>query len=151
MFILLEKYILRKCISNRGTSKPYLRVFKTVAVNTEIYTNDCLQPSQSFYHSNFGVTPIGWRSNRPKNYLDARNLKISRNINFYSRNKNPSRKYLQCDGNGNASKTKKTLYIFSKSIISNREFIIDSSRIVIKNLGKWTRGSVVSKILTIIL
>ena len=31
-------------ISNRGMSMPYFRPSKSVAVNTEIYINECLQP-----------------------------------------------------------------------------------------------------------
>ncbi len=31
-------------ISNRGMPIPYFRPYKSVAVNTEIYINECLQP-----------------------------------------------------------------------------------------------------------
>ena len=33
-----------KAISNRGMSVPYFRPYKSLAVNTEIYINECLQP-----------------------------------------------------------------------------------------------------------
>ena len=50
MFALLEKnkypqkILMWLAISNRGMSIPYFRQSKSVAINTEMYINECLQP-----------------------------------------------------------------------------------------------------------
>jgi hypothetical protein len=49
MLALLKKIIILKktnveALSNRGIRLPYFRPSKSVAVNTEIYINECLQP-----------------------------------------------------------------------------------------------------------
>ena len=49
--------LMWEAISNRGMPIPYFRPYKSLAVNTEIYINECLQPRLlSFinkHHSNF--------------------------------------------------------------------------------------------------
>jgi hypothetical protein len=39
-----KKILIWEAISNRGISIPYFRPSKSVAVNTEFYINECLQP-----------------------------------------------------------------------------------------------------------
>jgi hypothetical protein len=39
-----KKILMWVAISNRGMSIPYFRLSKSVAINTEIFINECLQP-----------------------------------------------------------------------------------------------------------
>ncbi len=46
-----KKKLMWEAISNRGMPIPYFRPSKSVAINTEIYINECLQPGLSpFIH-----------------------------------------------------------------------------------------------------
>ena len=40
----LKKILMWIAISNRGMSKPLFRPFKSVAINSNIYINECLSP-----------------------------------------------------------------------------------------------------------
>ena len=50
-----QKILMWLAISNRGMSIPYFRPSKSVAINTEIYINECLQPRLlPFIHKHHG-------------------------------------------------------------------------------------------------
>ena len=53
-----QKILMWLAISNRGMSIPYFGPSKSVAINTEIYINECLQPRLlPFIHKHHGDLP----------------------------------------------------------------------------------------------
>ena len=74
-------------ISNRGMSKPYFCLSKSVAVNSNIYINECLQPKLlPFIHKHHGdFNYIFWSDLAGEHYSNETVAWMEENLHFVER------------------------------------------------------------------
>ena len=78
-------------ISNRGMSVPYFRPSKSVAINTEIYINECLQPRLlPFIHKHHGdFNYLFWPDLARAHYSKESVAWMNENVYFVDETTNP--------------------------------------------------------------
>ena len=78
-------------ISNRGMSIPYFRPSKSVAINTEIYINECLQPRLlPFIHKHHGdFNYLFWPDLARAHYSKESVAWMNENVYFVDETTNP--------------------------------------------------------------
>ena len=93
---LLDKICPKKILiwiakSNRGMSKPYVRLSKSVAENTDIYINECLQPKlQLFIHKHQGdFNDLFWPDLAGAHYSNETVAWAEENVDFVEKTSNP--------------------------------------------------------------
>ena len=91
MFTYPQKILMWLAISNRGMSIPYFRPSKSVAINTEIFINECLQPRLlPFIHKHHGdFNYLFWPDLARAHYSKESVAWMNENVYFVDENTNP--------------------------------------------------------------
>ena len=86
-----QKILMWLAISNRGMSIPYFRPSKSVAINTEIYINECLQPRLlPFIHKHHGdFNYLFWPDLARAHYSKESVAWMNENVYFVDETTNP--------------------------------------------------------------